>query len=404
MKILQVIPYFVPAWDRGGPLNAAYHMSKELVKSGHEVTVYTTNVLNRNSKIKEMSSIIDGIKVKRFTNLSNFLAYNQNIFLSPGMIFEVKKSLKNFDVIHMHEYRTMQNVIARHYALKYGIPYVLQAHGSLPIIMGKTELKKFYDNIWGQKILQDAAYVIAVTNVEAEQFKMLGIKENKIKVIPNGIDLAEYVNLPPKGNFKRKHGLTENQEIILYLGRIHKIKGLDLLVRAFNIVKKSDKQVKLVITGPDNGYLAELMSTIRDLGIEDHVIITGPLYGQDKIEAYVDADVYVLPSIYETCPISVIEACACGTPVIVTDRCGIANIIDNQAGIVVPYDEIILSKTLLTLLHDNNKKQEFGKNGILLVRDKLNWDKINKQIEDIYVSCVTSKHAKSGNSDENQST
>jgi glycosyltransferase involved in cell wall biosynthesis len=129
---------------------------------------------------------------------------------------------------------------------------------------------------------------------------------------------------------------------------------------------------------------------ISELGIEEKVLFTGPLYGIDKIEAYIDADVYILPSVYETFPVSVIEACACGTPVIVTDRCGIANIIDGQVGLAVPYDEDALGKAILDILSDTNKKREYGINGKLLAREKLNWSKIVEQIEAVYINCLIS--------------
>lgn len=393
MQILQVIPYFVPAWDRGGPLNAAYNLSKELVKRGHQVTVYTTDILNKDSKIKNKEVIIDGIKIKRFTNLSNFIAYNQNIYLTPGIICYIDKTLKDFDIIHIHEYRTLQNVIVYHYANKYGIPYILQPHGSLPRIITKQGLKSIYDELWGYKLLRNASKIIALTQPEAEQCKNLGITSNKIEIIPNGIDLNEFNDLPIKGEFKKKHSINNKDKIILFLGRINAIKGVGMLVKAHAKLLKQIKDVKLVIVGPDDGYLSKLKQLITDLKIGGNVIITGPLYGRNKLEAYVDAELYVLPSIYEIFAITVLEAMACGTPVIVTDRCGIANIIGEQAGIVVPCNEDALGEAILNILGDVEKRQEYGYKGKLLARENFNWDKISKQIEVVYMTCITSKRS-----------
>jgi len=101
---------------------------------------------------------------------------------------------------------------------------------------------------------------------------------------------------------------------VLYLGRIRRIKGVDILVKAFaNIIEKL-KDVRLVVVGPDDGYLGELVALINALKMEDNVLITCPLYGRDKLEAYVDAKVYVLPSRYETFPMSLLEAYACAKP------------------------------------------------------------------------------------------
>ena len=156
-------------------------------------------------------------------------------------------------------------------------------------------MKWVYDVLFGYRLLRDASKVIALSTVEAEQYRAMGVPEEKIAIIPNGIDLTEYANLPLKGSFKKKFGIDEDEKIVLYLGRIHKIKGIDILVRAFaEIIEKLD-DVKLVIVGPDDGYLGEIETQIKSLNIKNKVLIPGPLYGEDKLAAYVDADVYVLP-------------------------------------------------------------------------------------------------------------
>jgi glycosyltransferase involved in cell wall biosynthesis len=156
------------------------------------------------------------------------------------------------------------------------------------------------------------------------------------------------------------------------------------LVKAFADLSKPLNDIKLVIVGPDDGYLPPLKQLIADLGISDKVLFTRPLYGQEKLKAYVDADVYVLPSVYETFPIAVLESWACGTPVVVTDRCGIADVIDGQAGLVVPYDKEQLQHTLLHMLDDDKMRLRFGEKGKLLVREKFSWGKIAEQVERVY--------------------
>jgi len=220
--------------------------------------------------------------------------------------------------------------------------------------------------------------------MEAEQYKGMGVSEDKIEIIPYGIDLSVFDNLPERGEFRRKYDLGSAQRIILYLGRIHQIKGLDLLAQAFTDLSKALSNIKLVIVGPDDGYLPALKKLITDLGINDKVLFTGPLYRQGKLEAYVDADVYVLPSIYEIFSITLLEAFACGTPVIATDRCGIADVINGQAGLVVPYDKEQLQQALLHMLDDHKMRLQFSERGKLLVREKFDWEKIAEQVERVY--------------------
>jgi len=389
MRILQMNPAFYPAMAYGGTVEVAYQLSRELARRGHQVTVYTSDTLDKYHRQRSKISEIDGIRVYYFRNFSNALAWHRLIF-TPGMLLQLRKEARNFDVIHLHGSRNFQNIVVHHYAKKYGIPYVLQAHGSLPRIMAKQRLKRVFDVLWGYRILSDAAKVIAVTQMEVEQYKSMGVSEDKIEIVPNGIDLTEFDNLPQRGEFRRKHGLDDSQKIVLYLGRIHKIKGLDLLAMAFDELAKEIDNIKLVIVGPDDGYLPALKELISELGIEELVLLTGPLYGEDKLTAYVDADVYVLPSVYETFPVAVLEAGACGTPVIVTDRCGIADVIDGQAGLAVPYNEEQLSSAILRMLSDNTMSREFSEKGSLLVREQFNWEKIAEQIENLYLSCLSS--------------
>lgn len=388
MRILQVISYFVPAWDYGGPVRVCYELSRQLVKRGHEVTVYTTDALNVKSRVAEHEEMVDGMRVRRFRNLSNTVAYKHNIFVSPGMLTAMN-GLAGFDVIHLHEYRTLQNALVHYHAVKLHVPYILQAHGSLPIARPKKKLKSLYDSLWGRRILNHVAKVIASTATEAEQYRSMGLAEDKIDVVPNGIDLSEFEDLPQRGEFRRRWGIGDNERLVLYLGRIHQIKGLDVLAKAFTGLPKALDSVRLVIAGPDDGYLPTLRTIVREFDIEKRTLLTGPLYERAKLEAYVDADVYVLPSAYETFPVSVLEACACGTPVIVTDRCGIADVIDGNAGLVVPYDEDKLTQSLLRMLSNGKMREEFGERGKSLVRGRFNWSGIAGQLEAIYRDCAS---------------
>jgi len=383
MRILQVIPYFIPALGYGGPLTVVYNLSKELVERGHQVVVYTTDTLSARNRIRETEETIDGIKVKRFRNLSNFLAYKHNLFLSPGMLFTIKKELPSFDIIHIYEYRTLQNVLVHHYAKDYNIPYVSGADGSLVTGFRKQRLKKTFDRFFGHRIIRDASKLIAITPTEVEQYRELGVEESKIVHIPNSIDISEYEPLPEKGAFRKKCGITE-ENIILFLGRIHKIKGLDILVEAVAALIKEGRSIRLVIAGPDYGYLDYLKKLAKKLRIDDRITFTGFIFGEMKLAAYVDADVYVLPSIYETFPITVLEACACATPVIVTDRCQIADLVRDNVGFVVPCDKDRLRDAILNMLTDKELRVKFGERGRVLVRERYTSSHRTEQIEAIY--------------------
>ena len=381
MKILQVIPYFTP--KRGGDVNVVYNLSKHLAERGHKVTIFTTDFEFDTGYIQSL----DGFRVVPFHCIANI----GMMLISPKIKKQLKKEIMDFDVIHMHDFRSYQNIIAHHYAKKYNVPYVIQAHGSVLPFFQKQRLKKIFDLFFGYRILRDASKMIASTKTEVEQYKKMGVDEDKIEIVPNGIDLSEYENLPEKREFRRKYSIREDEKMILYLGRIHKIKGIDLLVETFADMVKELDSLKLVIVGPDDGFLSTLKRQIENLKISDKILFTGLIPEKDKLGAYVDADVYVLPSVYETFPVTVLEACACGTPIIVTDRCGIANIVnDNNVGHVVEYNKDQLQDAIFKILTNVELRRYFGESGKMLVREKYSWDIVVEQLEKIYGDIICS--------------
>jgi glycosyltransferase involved in cell wall biosynthesis len=385
LEILQVVPSFKPSWGTGGAARVAYEISKKLAERGQNVTVYTTDgLLSRLEVDKNKPLNVDGTKTYYFRNLSTFLIRKINLPIPYYLPLVARREIKGFDVLHLHGYRTVLTAVVSYYAKKYGIPYILQAHGSVETYFQKGTLKRLFDKFWGYRILKDATKLIAVAPTEAEQYKSMGVSEDKIEIVPNGIDLSEFDNLPPRGEFRKKYGLDDSQKIILYLGRIHQTKGIDLLARAFADLTKELDRAKLVIVGPDDGYLPALKKLIKELKIEEKVIFTGPLYEEEKLKTYIDADVFVNPRADEIFGLVFLEALACGTPVICSRRCGIADVIDGQAGLAVPYDKGRLSNAILRMLSDDKMRQQFREKGKLLVRERYNWGKIVEQVEGLY--------------------
>lgn len=388
MKILQVIPYFYPAWSYGGPPRSTYGLCKELVKRGHQVTVFTTDALDRHNRIKEKQETVEGIEIRRFSNLNNYVAFRHRIFLSPGMISVMKQDLKNYDIVHLNEFRTLQNLLAHRYAMKNNVPYIVQPRGSLVNILAKQRLKSLFDVMGGRRLIQDAARMIALAPLELPQFISYGVNEGKMDVVPNGIDLNEFKDLPQKGSFRQQHGLEEKHQVVLFLGRVHRSKGIDLLIKAFSGLVGDFREARLVIAGPDDGFLPSLRNLVDELKLGNKVIFTGGLYGEQKLAAYVDADIYTLPSFYESFGISVLEALACGTPVVITDRCGIANIVKDKGGLAVSYEAESIGEGLRQMLGDEERRRKFGRDGQALVRGKFGWGAIAEEMEKVYERCL----------------
>ena len=143
----------------------------------------------------------------------------------------------------------------------------------------------------------------------------------------------------------------------------------------------------LVIAGPDEGVLKELKKLAISLGVADRALFTGPLYGMRRTEAYVDSDVYVLPSRYEIFGNTVLEAMACGTPTIVTNCCGLAGFV-SKIGLVVSRNPWELKAAIEKSLEDEDFRRRFMKEGAILVGKKFNFDGIIDKLEKTYQSCV----------------
>ena len=182
VKVLQVISSFPPAYSYGGALQVSYHISKELVERGHEVTVFTTDVYDANSRLafEHNPEHMDGITVYHFRNLSNNLA-SKNLSLAPTMPFALRKHIESFDIIHVGEYFSFQAVLVHHYATKNGTPYVIQPHGSLVrmidmqnlkrVPLNKNQPKKIFDVLFGHSMLKDAARIISTSRIESDHFR-----------------------------------------------------------------------------------------------------------------------------------------------------------------------------------------------------------------------------------------
>lgn len=379
MKILHVFLFFSVKYG-GGTVDLVYKLARAQMQRGHDVTIYTGNYkLN-----KEYLGSLKGVKVIPFRSW-----LNSGFYIMPGMINEAKKNLKDFDIIHLHCYRSFQNIVIHHYAKKYGIPYVLDAHGSVPRFSRKKTLKKLFDIIYGYKIMRDASRVIAETETGANEYRKFGIDDKKIVLLSPPFDTDEFSELPISGKFRSKFSIRE-KHIVMFLGRINWIKGLDFLVESFHELIQHRKDVILVIVGPDDGYRATLEDLIRRLDLGKKVLFTGFFSGEDKLSALKDADIVVQTSRYEEGAWAPFEAVLCGIPIIVTANTGAGEDVKKiDAGYLVEFgNKKDLCDKIQYVLNNPDIAIEKAKKAKNFIENNMSMRKRIHEYEELYETCI----------------
>jgi len=311
MKILVVCPYYYPAISFGGVTTSSFKFAQELVKRKHEVVVFTSDAKDTSNRLSiNPVENIHGVTIHYF---KNFVARPiMGFFITPSLIGAARQNLHNFDVVHLHEYRTFQNLVISRFARRLNIPYILQPHGTLPRIAQLETQKLVFDILLGNSILKHAAAGIPMSRFEEAHFTELETWSSPLGIIPNAVNLQDFNKSLDEEEFRMRYGINTDSRFVLFLGRLNRIKGLDILVKAFARVAQSAENVVLVIAGPDDGDLVMLKALTKSLGIANRVVFTGLLYPLEKVAALKACEFLVSTSWYELFSTAILEAFACG--------------------------------------------------------------------------------------------
>ena len=391
MKILHLITTLSLRY--GGPVPVCKEMCRSLVEVGEDVTIYTTNLdfpkgcldVPLNQPITQ-----DGYTIWYFP--VQFSPY----IVSWQLAKALHKNIKQFDLVHIHGLYRFPQAVTAFFARKYKIPYVVMVHGTLdPFLFNKKKnrrLKRIYEFLVVNRNLNKA---IALHFTSEEEMRLVEPLKLKAKgmVIPNGLDADKYVNLPSYGRFREKHNLS-NAKIILHFGRINFKKGLDILVKAFAQVTRKRDDVRLIIAGPDNeNYSVEVRKWLTQENIYSKAIFTGMLEGDDALEVLRDADIFALPSYSECFGMAVVEAMACGLPVVISNKVNIWREIDEtKVGLVTSCDADEVATCFLKLLNNENERNRLGEAGKSFVREKYSWDSIVQKLLLAYKGAVSKNY------------
>ena len=330
IKVLHAYIFFSIRFA-GGTSDLMFKIAKNQQNTLVKPSILTGDYKLDNDLMKKLPNT-EFIVLKSFFDKNGFS-------VMPSLIWFCIKNLKKYDVIHMHVFRTYQNLILFIFARIWKIPIIMDAHGSVPYFIKKPILKRLFDLLFGKIILQKANYLMAESDVGVQEYIDLipKIDKNKIVTLSPPFDTDEFKIKFTKNYLRKKYKIKE-KFIIGFLGRIHFIKGLDFLVEAFQYCYQNNKDIRLVIIGSDDGYLDQLTKIIDDLNIKDQITFAGFLSGEEKNQALYDCNLVVQCSRLEQGAWAPIEALLCGVPIMVTSGTGSAEDIERlNAGTIIPF-------------------------------------------------------------------
>lgn len=373
MKIVHAISSIDPA--QGGPQATCVRLAAAQSALGHEV-----HIVSYGGTETQQRAFRSAAEVPHFSHIHWHLLPDpdrvERILCREGSR-RLRTVLQNASFVHVHGVWEPILKSAASIARRRGIPYCVQPHGMLDVwSLKQKRLKKQLALLLGyRKMLDGTRFILALNADEASLLDPLGLKAPNL-VIPNGIFLEEFSELPAKGFFAQRVPQLNGKRVILFLSRLHTKKGLDILADAFNLIARSHPDVDLVVAGPDGGARESLVSQINQLGITDRVHLVGPLYGADKLRALVDASCFCLPSHQEGFSVAITEAMACGLPVVVSDACHFPEVKTAHAGTVVSLDPAKVASALAGILDSPTMASIMGRNGQRLVRENYTWPRV----------------------------
>ena len=381
MRLLHVVPTYLPAWRHGGPILAVHGLCKALAARGHEVIVLTTNVHGDGTLGVPLAEPvkIDGVEVRYFPVLPL-----RRLYASPELGRAARDLAGGCDAVHLHSVFLWPTTAAARAAERADVPYVLSPRGMLVPELLRTRgrwRKLAWMLLAERRTLERAAALHATSDLEAADAARLDLPLPPVFVIPNGVD-PEPWNGNENALSPPVRTLLAAGPFVLFLGRLSWKKGLDRLIPAL----ARAPGITLAVAGNDEeGLTTGLERLARDSGVADRVAFLGPVHGADKAALLHRTLALVLPSQSENFGNVVLEAWAAGRPAIVTPEVGLAAAVrETGAGRVVIGDPRRLGEALRDLLAHPETMEEMGRRGTRAAAERFGWEAVAAQMEQVY--------------------
>jgi glycosyltransferase involved in cell wall biosynthesis len=403
MRILNVTQSYAPFFEFGGPPVKVRALAEGLARVGHQVTVLTSDwKLDRRlselpgEKPAEHNPFGRKREVNRVTAiyLPNWFHYRA-VSWNPALGRYLRARLSNFDVVHIFGLYDLLGPKVASACRDRKIPYVVEPIGMFVPIVRNLLLKRIYHTMLGREVLTGASAVIATAEQERAELISGGIAREKIVLRRNGVSAPEA--LPERGSFRNSLGIPQNARLILFLGRLSEKKSPDLLLEAFARYAASESLIAmpshLAFVGPDEGGMrARLQQMAAKHSLTGRIHFSGPLTGEAKWAAYRDADIFVLPSQNENFGNTAAEAVTAGTPVVVTEQCGIAPLLAGVAGMVVKHEVEALAGTLSELLRNEILYGRLQQ-GCAIAVERLGWEEPLREMDALFTRLTGRGHS-----------
>jgi glycosyltransferase involved in cell wall biosynthesis len=356
MRILSIVTLVTPTGDYGGPLRVAVNQAHALQERGHEVTLVAAHQGFAGPPPTHLGAVPARLfRARRVAPRTGFAGLS-----APGMLTYLLRALPDHDVVHVHVARDLVTLPAALLAALRGVPYVLQSHGMVDA--SSSLLARLGDPLLTVRALSRAARVLYLTPTEREDLTTLLGGTDTLQHLPNGVPEAD-----------RTADATTPE--VLYLARLTARKRPTLVVDVADELHEEFPAARYRIVGPDAG---------ADVAWE------GPLDPDRTLDRMSTAGIFVLPSVDEPYPMSVLEAMSVGLPVVVTDTCGLAPLVARTgAGLVVDASRPSLVAAVRSLLADPSAAQRMGRTGQEVARRELGMAAIAETLEEVYASCST---------------
>jgi glycosyltransferase involved in cell wall biosynthesis len=386
VRILNVIGWLAPRY--GGMREVVTQSQRWLTARGHQVDILTTNV--------DGDGVLDvatGRRVDWEGVSATFqpLSLPRRFLTSWPLLANLRRSAGTYDVIHVHGLYRFHTIAAASAARRRRVPYVLQAHGSLnpPTRARRRRLKDGYHLLVEDRNIRDAALLLCTSSQEEQAIRDLGYRV-PTAIVPLGVD-ADALRLPSNPRqIPGSAGIRDDAQVVTFIGRISRGKGVDLLVRAFARTATAFPRAHLVIAGPDDeGIGRRLGPSIAAAGLSERISFIGTVGGSAKRALLQRSDVVVLPSNGESFGLAVAEAMAVGRPVIVSPAVPLQDVVVSAgAGLVVDRDPAEMAGAVSVILSNPEASAAMGQAGRQLVDARFTWQQVAVELEDVYRSIV----------------